>query len=144
MKLDRRNFFKSSAMGVLSLAVFSKAAGLFNKAWALVRDDSAVNKQGYLHVWDSEKADDKSKKKHEKHVTKLDKETAKHKAGTIPEGYSPMCANCSQFKKAEDDGYGTCAMVLAIGKKDGKFVYKTGWCRVWAIKKAKVKSDLGI
>jgi len=131
-------------MGVFSLTIFSKAAGLFNIALAFVRDDSKVNKQGYLHAWDEEKADDKSKKKHAKHVTKLDKEVAKHEGAKAPEGYSPMCSNCSQFKKAEDDGYGTCAMVMATGKKDGKFVYKTGWCRVWTIKKSTVKKDLGV
>ncbi|RLA62377.1 MAG: hypothetical protein DRQ88_05565 [Epsilonproteobacteria bacterium] len=144
MKLNRRNFFKNSAMSIFSVAVFSKATGLLNKAWAFVRDDSAVNKQGYLHAWDAEKADDKSKKKHGKHVEKINKEVAKHKGAKLPEGYSPMCANCTQYKKAEKDGYGTCAMVLATGKKDGRFVYKTGWCRVWAIKKSKVKSALGV
>ena len=144
MKLNRRNFFKNSALSVFSVAVFSKTVGLFNTAWALVRDDAKVNKQGYLHAWDAEKSDDKGKKKHEKHVAKLNKETAKHAGAKVPEGYSPNCANCSQFKKVQDDGYGTCAMVMATGKKDSKFVYKTGWCRVWTIKKKTVKKDLGV
>ena len=148
MKLNRRNFFKNSAMGVFSLTVFSKAAGIFNAAWAFVRDDSKVNKQGYMHAWDPAKSAEKdvakNDKAHAKHVAKLNKETAKHEGATIPAGYSPKCANCSQFKKAEDDGFGTCAMVMATGKKDGKFVYKTGWCRVWTIKKSTVKKDLGV
>lgn len=132
-KLTRRKFFKSSAFTLLALPIFGKAMGLFNKAYAFARNDSGIDKQGYIHDATGEVKDPT----HAKHVTKIAdylKEIKKESASI-----KPQCENCMQFKKAESDGYGECAMVMATGKADGKFVYKTGWCKVWTISKEKVK-----
>ncbi len=146
-KLTRRNFFKSSALTLLAIPVFGKAMGLLNRAYAFVRDDSNIDKQGYLHDGSGEiKGKDaeetkKAKAAHEKHVEKLNgylKEIKKEDSKILPQ-----CKTCMQFRKDESDGYGECPMVLATGKADGKFVYKDGWCKVWTISNDKVKKEAG-
>jgi hypothetical protein len=136
-KLTRRNFFKSSTFTILALPIFAKAMGILNKGYAFTRDDSKVDKQGYVH--DYKKA---PKDLYDKHVAKIKthlKEIKKADAD-VP----AHCASCMQFKKDESDGYGECAMVMATGKADGKFVYKEGWCKVWTISKDRINKTLGV
>ena len=135
-KLTRRKFFKSSALTLVAIPVLGKALGLFNKAYAFVRDDSAIKLQGYVH--DSAKADKTAYDKHMGKVTEYLAEVKKTDSKIIPH-----CATCMQFKKDEADGFGECAMVLATGIADGKFVYKTGWCKVWTISKDRITKELG-
>lgn len=136
-KITRRSFFKSSALTLVAIPMFGKAMGLFNKAYAFARNDSGIDKQGYVH--DASKAD---KTFYDKHVTKVTDYLAEiKKTGS---NVIPHCATCMQFKKDEADGYGECAMVMATGKADGKFVYKTGWCKVWTIGKDRINKELGV
>jgi hypothetical protein len=136
-KLTRRKFFKSSTLTLLALPIFGKAMGLFNKAYAFARNDSAIDKQGYVHDGTGEVKDPA----HAKHVTKIKDYLKEIKKES--DSMKPLCHNCMQFKKVESDGYGECAMVMATGKADGKFVYKDGWCKVWTIAKDKVKKEAG-
>ena len=135
-KLTRRKFFKSSALTLVAIPVLGKALGLFNKAYAeIVRDDSAIKLQGYVH--DFGKADEKAYKTHMGKITDYLAEIKKTDAKV-----NAHCATCMQLKN-EKEGYGECAMVLATGKADGKFVYKDGWCKVWTISHDKIKKEVG-
>ena len=136
-KLTRRKFFKSSALTLVAIPVLGKTLGLFNKAYALVRDDSTIKLQGYVH--DSANAD---KTAYDKHMVKVTEFLTEIKKSDV--NVTANCATCMQFKKDEADGFGECAMVLATGKADGKFVYKTGWCKVWTIGKDRIKKELGV
>lgn len=137
-KITRRSFFKSSALTLVALPVFGKALGILNKAYAaFARNDSGIDKQGYVH--DYSKAD---KAVYDKHLAKVTTYLGEIKK---PDAKVPAnCSSCMQFKKDEADGYGECAMVLATGKADGKFVYKTGWCKVWTISKDRINKQLGV
>ena len=136
-KLTRRKFFKSSALTLVAIPVMGKALGLFNKAYAeIVRDDSAIKLQGYVH--DSANADEGKHKTNMGKITEYLAEIKKTDAKV-----TARCATCALFLKEDDKGFGTCAMVQATGKADGKFVYKNGWCKVWTISKDKIKKEVG-
>ena len=141
-KITRRKFFKSSAFALVTIPVLAKTMGLFNKAYAFARNDDATvagKKQGYAH--EKSKIPPENMATFDKHTVKVTdylKEIKKESSSV-----APHCSSCMQFKKDEADGYGTCAMVVAMGKKDGDFVYKDGWCKVWTISKERINKLVG-
>lgn len=123
--MKRRDFLKSSFIGLGFTAIFGKATGILGQvakaadaAIALLKDAS-ITKQKYIH---SVNAEDKA-------VTEFVAAITKKKMAKYP-GKIPMCINCKQFKKPNGD-YGTCAMVGAKGKKADDWVYKDGLCKVY-------------
>lgn len=138
MNTNRRNFFKSTILGLSALPVIGKFLG----TEALAADDkskgdhdSKVKLQGYDKTGKvPTKAS--SKKKYDGHVKKLEKA---YKAKKKELGKNvPQCVNCKHYKPNKKmEGWGKCAMVGATGKP-GKWVRKNGWCKVWAVNKKSI------
>lgn len=132
MKLSRRNLFKASLLAVAGVLSLRKNSYILQPVMGTegALADAKVTRQGYVHdISQAIPTDAKSLKKYTKNVTQV------KKAGGSA---VPSCATCRHYKKPKD-GYGTCAMVGATGKTEGKLVAQTGWCRVYTINKKMFK-----
>ena len=138
-KISRRLFLKTAALTAGALSV---AKELGSQAWAAatVSDakilEKSAQKQAYKRISLTSLP---TESQYQTHKTNLDKAITELKIDNKAGKIIPQCANCLQYKpKNPGDEYGACAMVQAnLGGANPSAVHKTGWCKIYAVKKDK-------
>ena len=138
-KISRRVFFKTVALTAGALAV---AKEITSQAWAAATASDAklieksAQKQAYKRITASSLPTEPQFKTHK---TNLDKAITELKIDNKAGKIIPQCSNCMQFKpKKAGDEFGACPMVQAmLTGTELVGVHKTGWCKVYAVKKDK-------
>ncbi|MDH4468416.1 MAG: hypothetical protein QE271_10180 [Bacteriovoracaceae bacterium] len=138
-KMSRRVFFKTAALTAGALAL---AKQLGSQAWAAATASDAkileksAQKQAYKRISPTSLPTEPQFKTHK---TNLDKAITELKIDNKAGKIIPQCANCLQYKpKAPGDEFGACPMVQAtLAGAEPVGAHKTGWCKVYAVKKDK-------
>ncbi len=147
-QLDRRSFFKFSALAVGAVAFLRKSPGLIAEAYAEARKDAGITKLNY-HGNITAKAPSvgSAKKFYDKHVKKVVKFFSKPKNKETfkiaDADQIPYCKYCKLYTKV-DENWGWCTQVAKKNNKKGQMASANGWCQMFNLhSKGKLKKVLG-
>ncbi len=148
-QINRRSFFKLSAIAVGTVAFLKKTPDFISSAYAAARKDDGITKLNY-HGDISAKAPSagSAKKFYDKHVKKVVKFFSKPKnqeTFKVSEADQiPFCKYCKLYTKV-DENWGWCTQVAKEGNKEGQMASSKGWCQMFNLhSKGKLKKVLGV